>query len=570
MRWSQAHIPTLRDDPSDAEAISHRLLVRAGYIRQLMAGVYSLLPLAYRVRSKVWNIISEEMDAIGGQQFHLPALHPGELWKKTGRWDMIGDEMFHVVDRKSADIALGFTHEEVFASLATELKSYRQLPQIWYQIQTKFRDEPRPKSGLLRVREFTMKDSYTLDLEEGGLDSAFDRHHEAYTRIFSRLGLDAIPVQASSGAMGGSDSVEFMVAAEAGEDDVIRCPNCDYAANLERADAQVPDVTDEPGPEAPEKFATPGVRTIADLEVFEGGASGNQQIKTLVYLLDGEPALVLLRGDHNLVEQKLQDATGAGEFRPAHADEIKDLLGADAGSLGAVGVSGVRVIADSALRGRSNMTTGANENDFHVRGVDVDRDIGVGEWANLREILADEPCIECGTGLERFKAIEVGHIFKLGRRYTEALGATVLDAEGEPVTIIMGSYGIGLERAMAAAVESHHDDKGITWPMSIAPFEVVITVLKPEEDEPAAVGDRIYEELLAAGIDVILDDRDERPGVKFNDAELVGIPLRLTVGPRGLADGMVEYSDRATGESGLVPVDDAVAATTDRVVAARA
>ncbi|MBT8211677.1 MAG: proline--tRNA ligase [Acidimicrobiia bacterium] len=570
MRWSQAHIPTLRDDPSDAEAISHRLLVRAGYIRQLMAGVYSLLPLAYRVRSKVWNIISEEMDAIGGQQFHLPALHPGELWKKTGRWDMIGDEMFHVVDRKSADIALGFTHEEVFASLATELKSYRQLPQIWYQIQTKFRDEPRPKSGLLRVREFTMKDSYTLDLEEGGLDSAFDRHHEAYTRIFSRLGLDAIPVQASSGAMGGSDSVEFMVAAEAGEDDVIRCPNCDYAANLERADAQVPDVTDEPGPEAPEKFATPGVRTIADLEVFEGGASGNQQIKTLVYLLDGEPALVLLRGDHNLVEQKLQDATGAGEFRPAHADEIKDLLGADAGSLGAVGVSGVRVIADSALRGRSNMTTGANENDFHVRGVDVDRDIGVGEWANLREILADEPCIECGTGLERFKAIEVGHIFKLGRRYTEALGATVLDAEGEPVTIIMGSYGIGLERAMAAAVESHHDDKGITWPMSIAPFEVVITVLKPEEDEPAAVGDRIYEELLAAGIDVILDDRDERPGVKFNDAELVGIPLRLTVGPRGLADGMVEYSDRATGESGLVPVGDAVAATTDRVVAARA
>ncbi|NNF68726.1 MAG: proline--tRNA ligase, partial [Acidimicrobiia bacterium] len=553
MRWSLAHIPTLRDDPSDAEAVSHRLLVRAGYIRQLMAGVYSLLPLAYRVRSKVWNIIAEEMDAIGAQQFHLPALHPGELWKKTGRWDVIGDEMFHIVDRKSADIALGFTHEEVFASLAVELKSYRQLPQIWYQIQTKFRDEPRPKSGLLRVREFTMKDSYTLDLEEGGLDSAFDRHHAAYTRIFSRLGLDAVPVQASVGAMGGSDSIEFMVAAEAGEDDVLHCPKCDYAANLERADAQLPEVADEPGPDQPERFPTPGVRTIADLETFEGGAAGNRQIKTLVYVLDGEPALVLLRGDHALVEQKLQDATGADEFRPAHPDEIRALLGADAGSLGAVGVSGVRIVADPALQGRTNMTTGANEDDFHIRGVDVDRDIDVDSWASLREILAGEPCVGCGTALDRFKAIEVGHIFKLGRRYTEALGATVLDAEGEPVTIIMGSYGIGLERAMAAVVESSHDDKGIVWPVSIAPFEVVITVLKPTEEEPAAVSERLYDELRSAGVDVLLDDRDERPGVKFNDAELIGIPLRLTVGPRGLADGVVEFNDRATGESSTIP-----------------
>jgi prolyl-tRNA synthetase len=554
MRWSQAFIPTLRDDPADAEAVSHKLLLRAGFARQLMAGVYSLLPLGQRVRLKIIGIIRKEINAIGGQEFVLPVMHPAEIWEKSGRWTAVGPEMFRLKDRRGGDIALGMTHEEIFAHVASELRSYKQLPQIFYQFQSKFRDEARPKSGLLRVREFTMKDSYSFDLDEAGLDAAFRRHFDAYRKIFNRLGFDAIAVEASSGMMGGSQSIEFMLRSEAGEDWIASCEACGYAANVEKATSKLPAVTDEPGPAAPEKFATPGVRTIEDLARFEGGAPGIRQIKTLVYRVDGKNVLLLLRGCDQLSDQKLLDSVEAAEIRPAAADEIRAALGASPGSLGAVGADGLYVIADEALRGRYNLVTGANADDFHLRGVDLERDVAVNAWLDLREVAHGEPCPLCEKPLAVFKAIEVGHIFKLGTKYSEAMDAKVLDENGAARTIVMGSYGIGVERSMAAIVEAHHDEAGIVWPMSVAPFEVVVSVVKPKDVACREVGERLYEALVAGGIDVVIDDRDERPGVKFKDADLVGIPYRVTVGPKGLADGVVELRSRRSGESRDLPV----------------
>jgi prolyl-tRNA synthetase len=449
LRWSQAFIPTLRDDPADAEAVSHKLLVRAGFIRQLSSGIYSLLPLGFRVCHKITEIVRSEMRAIGGQEFRLPAIQPAEVWQRSGRWEAMGEEMFRLADRRGADMALGMTHEEIFASIACELRSYKQLPQIWYQIQTKFRDEPRPKSGVLRVREFTMKDSYSLNIHKDGLDGAFQRHFEAYRKIFSRCGLDTIAVEASSGTMGGSESVEFMVMSDAGEDWIASCSACGYAGNVEKATSGIPAVEDGEGLATPERFPTPGMRTIEDLVTFDGGAPADRQIKTLAYILDGATTLVLLRGDHVLVEQKLRDGTGAAELRPATDEEIRAALGASAGSLGGVDVSDLHIVADLALRGRRDMVTGANEDDHHVRGVDVERDIAVGDWFDLREVNAGEAC-----PIAVDKTIEVGHIFKLGTRYSEAFGASVLDENGESQTIIMGSYGIGIERTMAAVVDS--------------------------------------------------------------------------------------------------------------------
>ena len=555
MRWSQMFIPTLREDPADAGAPSHRLLLRAGYIRQLMAGHYSLLPLAVRVRAKVIDIIRQEMNAIGAQEVLLPTMHPAEIWQRSGRWEVMGEEMFRLRDRKGAGLVLGMTHEEIFAVLAQELSSHRQLPQAWYQFQTKLRDEPRPRAGLLRVREFTMKDSYTFDLDEAGLDAAFDRHHAAYLRAFERLGVRAIPVEASSGAMGGSDSIEFMCPSAAGEDLVAHCRNCGYAANVEKATSALAAVEDGPGLPAPERFDTPGVRTIEDLAAGYD-APAERQIKTLVYVLDGKLTLVLMRGDHALNEQKLTDATGAAVLRPARPEEIADALGALPGSLGAVRVTGLPVLADEALRGRRAMVTGANIDDKHLRGVDIDRDITVGTWADLREVVAGEPCARCGQPLELLAAIEVGHIFKLGYKYTKAFNVTVLNAAGERVHPIMGSYGIGVERAMAAIVECHHDDRGIIWPAAVAPFSVVVTVAQAEDPEQAKAGESVYEQLSGAGIEVIIDDRAERAGVKFRDAELTGIPLRVTVGKRGLAEGAVELTRRATGETVKVPIGE--------------
>jgi prolyl-tRNA synthetase len=558
MRWSQMHIPTLREDPADAEAASHRLLVRAGYIRQLNAGHYSLLPLAVRVRAKVIDVIRQEMNAIGAQELLLPTMHPEETWRRSGRWDTWADTMFRVTDHKGAVNVLSATHEEIFAILAQELNTYKQLPQAWYQFQTKFRDEPRPRAGLLRVREFTMKDSYTFDLTPAGLDAAFDRHRAAYLRIFDRLAIPVIPVEASSGAMGGKDSTEFMCPSDAGEDLVAYCPACNYAANVEKATSRLTPVEDGPGLPAPERFDTPGVRTIEDLATGYD-APADRQIKTLVYLLDGKLTLVLMRGDHTLNEQKLADATGAAELRPARPDEIAEALGAQPGSLGAVAVTALPVIVDEALRGRRDMVTGANVDDVHLRGVEVERDISVGSWADLREVAAGEPCPNCGEPLELLPALEVGHIFKLGYKFTKAFGVSVLDASGERVHPIMGSYGIGVERAMAAIVECHHDERGIIWPVAVAPFTVAVTVAQSEDPESAKAGESVYEQLAAAGIEVIIDDRAERAGVKFRDAEITGIPFRVTVGKRGLADGTVEVTERATGETVKVPIGDVVA-----------
>jgi len=558
MRWSQMHIPTLREDPADADAPSHRLLVRAGYIRQLSAGHYSLLPLAVRVRTKVIDIIRQEMNAIGAQELLLPTMHPEETWRRSGRWDSWADVMFRVTDHKGAVNVLSATHEEIFAILAQELNSHKQLPQAWYQFQTKFRDEARPRAGLLRVREFTMKDSYSFDLAPEGLDVSFERHRDAYLRIFERLGIPVIPVEASSGAMGGQDSTEFMSPSDAGEDLVAHCPACNYAANVEKATSRLEEVTDGPGLPVPERFATPGVRTIEDLAAGYD-APAVRQIKTLVYVLDGKLTLVLMRGDHALNEQKLADATAAVEFRPAHPEEIKEALGALPGSLGAVGVTNLPVLADEALRGRRDMVTGANTDDFHLRGVDIAPDITVGSWADLREVAAGEPCPVCGEPLEIEPSIEVGHIFKLGYKFTKAFDVTVLDASGERVHPIMGSYGIGVERAMAAIVESHYDERGIIWPVAVAPFAVVVTVAQSEDRECAKAGESVYEQLTAAGIEVIVDDRAERAGVKFRDAELTGIPFRVTVGKRGLADSSVEVTTRATGETVKVPIGNIVA-----------
>jgi prolyl-tRNA synthetase len=560
MRWSQLHIPTLRDDPADADAASHRLLLRAGFIRQLMAGHYSLLPLAMRVRAKVMQIIREEMNGIGGQEFLLPSMQPASIWEKSGRLEIMGEEMFRLRDRKGAEVVLGMTHEEIFATLALEFASYRELPQFWYQFQTKFRDEPRPKSGLLRVREFTMKDSYSFDVDEAGLDVSFDAHKGAYERIFARLGIPAIPVEASSGNMGGTDSVEFMCPSAAGEDRVATCPNCGYAANLEKAISALPPIED-PATEpegAPARLDTPGVRTIEDL-VTEYGLAADRQIKTLVYVLNGKLTLVLLRGDHPLSEQKLVDATGAVKIRAAQPDEIRAALGALPGSLGAVGVSELPVIADLALRGRRGMSTGANIDDVHLTGVDVDRDITVGQWADLREVTEGEPCPRCGTALEFIQAIEVGHIFKLGRKYTTSLGVTVSTADGGTVIPIMGSYGIGVERAIAAIAEVHHDDAGLAWPVQVAPAEVTVLLLSVRDAEARAAAEALYSSLLDAGVDALIDDRDVRPGVKYADSELTGIPFRISVGSRDLAEGVVEITKRANGEKERVPVTRATA-----------
>ena len=553
MRWSRMFIPTLRDDPADAVAASHRLLVRGGFIRQLMAGSYSMLPLGMRVATKISDIIRAEMDAIGGQEFLAPVVHPAELWKKTGRWDDVEGIMVKFEDRRGGDLVLALTHEEVFAHLASELSSYKELPQLWYHLQTKFRDEARPKSGLLRVREFIMKDSYSLDVDRDGLDTQFEAHRGAYIRIFSRIGLDSIPVEASSGNMGGSDSVEFVVRSDTGEDRVALCDGCGYAANLERAVSEPDRVSDEPWSGPPEPFPTPGVRTIAALTELGEFAAARRQIKTLAYMVGGEFTLLVLRGDHDLEVQKLADSV-SGVARPATVEEIVGRLGAHPGSLGAVGVESP-VIADPALRGRSNLVTGANEDDFHVRGVDVERDIPVGRWLDMRSVRDGEVCGSCRAGrLSVSSVIEVGHIFKLGTKYSDALGATVLDESGRPTPIVMGSYGIGVGRSMAAIVEVSHDRSGIVWPVAVAPFAVVITLLRPDNAAVRDTGERLYRELVETGVEVLLDDRKERPGVKFADAELIGIPFRLTVGPRGLAAGEAELVARDGSLSESVPV----------------
>src|SRR5512145_3357173 len=560
VRLSKTFVPTLKEAPADAQVASHRLLVRAGFIRQLGAGIYDHLPLARRSLAKIERIVREEMDAIGGQEFFLPALHPAEIWKESGRWEVMGDNMFRLKDRKGGDYGLGMTHEEIFTAIARdELRSYRQLPQVWYQLQTKFRDEPRPKSGLLRVRQFTMKDAYSFDVDAAGLDKSYEDQKGAYERIFSRCGLDFVAVQAHSGSMGGSESSEFMVRTDAGEDTVAACPKCRYAANTETATSRLPVETDAPPLPEPEKFATPGVVTIEALQRQPYGVGAKRQLKTLVYVADGKPVVAVVRGDQELNEAKLQTATGAADVRPAHPEEIPALMGAHAGSLGAVKFTKAPVFVDPSVADRKNMVTGANEDGFHVKGVDVKRDLlGHGKLADLRTAKAGEGCPKCDGTLDVYKALEVGHIFKLGTKYSESMKATVLDAEGKAVPIVMGSYGIGVERIMAAAIELHHDENGIRWPLAIAPFQATVLTLGPEPELKKAA-EELVQALSQAGLEVLHDDREERAGVKFKDADLVGIPIRIAVGKKGLAEGKAEFKLRGKKEVELLPLGEVAA-----------
>ena len=559
MRWSQTFIPTLKETPAEAEIISHKLLLRAGLVRKLTGGLYTFLPLGLRALRKVEAIVREEMDRAGALEVFMPALQPPAIWAKSGRLETAKDVLFHVKDRARKEWVLGPTHEEVITTLvADEFNSYRQLPVNFYQIQTKFRDEIRPRFGLMRAKEFIMKDAYSFDADDEAANASYQRMYDAYARIFERCGLRAIPVQADTGVMGGAHSHEFMVPAETGENEVVYCESGDYAANMEKANSQGP-ATATPSDDcgATEKFETPGVKTIDDLaNGFDVAAE--RQIKTLVYIADDKPVIVLLRGDDQLEEAKLGGALGTGNFRAAGDAEIAEALGAHPGSLGAVGVDAIPVYADEVLRGGSGLVTGANDDGHHLRNVNIERDIPVGTWADLRQVRAGELCVETGQPLKIRRAIEVGHVFKLGTKYSEALGATFLDENGESAPSIMGCYGIGVTRTLQAVIEQCHDDNGIVWPTSVAPYEVCITALDVEpESEVMQLANRLYDELRAKGVDVILDDRPARPGIKFKDSELAGFPLRIGIGERSLAKGNVEIKPRV-GEMILCSPDEAL------------
>ena len=584
-RWSKLFVPTLREAPADAEVASHKFLLRSGYIRQLGAGIYSYLPLGQRTINKIIGIVREEMDQIA-QEFYLPALLPKEPWEQSGRWTGMGDNMFRLKDRKGADLCLGMTHEEIMTTLASnELRSYKQLPQIWYQIQTKFRDEPRPKSGLLRVRQFTMKDSYSFDIDKAGLDKSFDLHDAIYRKIFSRCGLKFVAVEADSGSMGGSQSQEFMVYTDAGEDLIASCPVCGYAANLEKATSRLePIVEMEPtGDGLPELVSTPGLGAIADVAEFFK-ISPASDVKCVAYMAlkrgaAGKPdtwhgVAAFLRGDHQVNETKLMGAVGAAELRTMQAEELEQYLHAPAGFLGPVGLKfdaksledGLAVVVDTALEGRKNMVAGANKLDYHLRNVTASRDFQWTLAADIRSVNEGEGCPKdgCAGQLVVGKAVEIGHIFKLGYKYSQSMGARVLDVNGKEVTPIMGSYGIGIERILTAAIEQSNDANGFWLPASIAPFTVVVAVTDMRDELLVETGEKLAAELEAAGIDVLLDDRKERAGVKFKDADLVGIPYRINVGKKA-AGGEVELVTRAKASSVDVALNGVVALVKERI-----
>ena len=574
-RWSQLFIPTLREAPADAEVASHKFLVRAGYVRQLAAGIYSYLFLGNRSFNKIIAIVREEMDRIG-QEFYLPAIHPRELWEASGRWAVMGDNLFRLKDRKGAELCLAMTHEENMTEIARkELRSYKQLPQIWYQIQSKFRDEPRPKSGLLRVRQFMMKDSYSFDMDAAGLDISYRKHREAYCRIFDRCGLNYLIIEAHSGAMGGSQSEEFMVYTPAGEDQVVSCANCKYAANLEKATSKLEPVGElvAEGNGQPLEVHTPGQKTIEDVARFLG-VSPKNKIKTLALMIDSRDeglssprassnqlksraVVVLMRGDHQLNEAKLSTTLAGKETRPMQDEEIRQLFKSPAGFLGPLGIewagnlsdeSRPVLLVDQALEGRTNLIAGANREDYHVKNITPGRNFQPTAYADLRAVTTGEACPNCGSPLRMDTAVEVGHIFKLGYKYSESMGARVLDKNGKEVTPIMGSYGIGIERILTASIEQSNDENGFWLPPQIAPFEIVITPTNVSDQKIKTTAESIASRLEAAGYDVLLDDRDERPGVKFKDADLAGIPFRINVGKK-VTDDTVEVVQRSTRKS---------------------
>jgi prolyl-tRNA synthetase len=544
-RASELFLPTLRDDPADADAVSHKLLVRGGFIRQVAAGLWTFMPLGWRVHRKVEAIIRDELDAFGAQEVLMPVLTPAELWEATGRIGI--PELFRLKDRNGRDYILPLTHEETVAFHAREIRSYKELPQIWYHLQTKDRDEPRPRGGLLRVREFIMKDGYSFDRDAAGLDESFQKHSRAYHRIFDRCGLETFEVAAESGMMGGSGSKDFLAPSGSGENTLVTCENGDYAADLEIAEGR-PSPADFPDElSAPEEVETPDQRTIEAVSQFLG-VDPRATAKAMPVVSDGRVVLALVRGDDRLNEMKLLQALGE-DFRPAEQEEIRESFGASGGSIGPVGVS-VDVIADEALR-EGQYVVGANRDDVHLRGVQAGRDFEP-RFADLREIREGDACPNCGAHLHLQVAIEVGHIFKLETQYSEPLGATFLDEDGSEKPLIMGSYGIGPGRVVAAAVEQHHDENGIVWPRSIAPYDVHVVAL-PGAEQQAADAARALDE---AGAEVLLDDRDARAGEKFADADLIGIPLRVTVGKKTLDDGAVDVRDRATGEERRVPLTE--------------
>jgi prolyl-tRNA synthetase len=566
-RWSQLFIPTLREAPADAEVASHKFLVRAGYIRQLAAGVYSYLFLGQRSFNKIIAIVRQEMDRIG-QEFYLPALHPRELWEASGRWAVMGETMFRLKDRKGADLCLGFTEEEVMTEIARkELRSYKQLPQIWYQIQSKFRDEPRPKAGLLRVRQFLMKDSYSFDIDPAGLDASYQKHRQAYGKIFERCGLKYLVIEAHSGAMGGSQSEEFMVYTPAGEDLVVSCSKCGYAANLEKATSKLEPVADlaPEGDGKPLEVHTPGQKTIDEVARYLG-VSAKHKIKTLALMIaskdekssqvNSRAVVVLMRGDHQLNEAKLSAALAGRETRPMQEEEIRRLFGSPPGFLGPLGVQwatsledGNRpiLLVDKGVEGRKNLIAGANKEDFHVKNITPGTNFQPTAFADLRSVSSGEACPNCSSPLKLASAVEIGHIFKLGYKYTISMNARVLDKNGKEVHPIMGSYGIGMERILTAAIEQSNDENGFWLPPQIAPFEVVVTPTNVSDQKLKAAAEDLASRLEADGYDVLLDDRDERPGVKFKDADLVGIPFRINVGKK-VTEGTVEVVQRSTGE----------------------
>jgi prolyl-tRNA synthetase len=565
MRYSQYLLNTLKETPADAEVISHQLMLRTSMIRKAAAGIYSYLPFGLRAIRKVEQIVREEMDRAGAIEVHMPMVVPAELWQESGRWQQYGKELLRLKDRKETDFCLGPTHEEVITDIVRrEVRSYRQLPLNLYQIQTKFRDEIRPRFGLMRGREFIMKDAYSFDLDDAGADAAYERMYQAYRRIFARCGLRFRAVEADSGAIGGSFSHEFMVLAESGEDAIVSCSACEYAANVEKAELRAPTAAaEEPAPPLT-KVLTPARKTIEDVALYLD-LPASRLVKTLILQPeDGELVAVLLRGDRELNAVKLCRLLDCNRVDLAPEEAVLAATGAPSGFAGPVGLQ-LRIFADHEVAAMSDLVTGANEKDHHYTGVNPGRDFAVTAFADLRQAVTGDPCPRCSGPLETWRGIEVGHVFKLGVKYSAAMGARVLDEQGQERTLIMGCYGIGIGRTVAAAIEQNHDANGIIWPLPIAPFQVIVTLLNPNDEPVRNAAEEFYRQLQAAGIEVLFDDRDERPGSKFKDADLLGIPLRVTVGARGLKEGALELQYRRTGERTLLPLAEAVAGVAERV-----
>ena len=559
MKASHLFYPTLREVPSEAEIVSHQLLLRAGFIRRNTAGVYTYLPLARRVLRKIQDIVREEMDRAGGQEIIMPIIQPREIWDKSGRWSLYGDEMFKLGDRHKREFALGPTHEELVTTLVDgEVHSYKDLPLLLYQIQNKYRDEIRPRFGLMRGREFIMKDLYSFDVDEAGLDLSYQKMHDAYQRIYNRLNLEYRVVLADSGAIGGNESHEFMVLAASGESEIVYCPLCDYAANVEKAECSPEAATQDVSESRPlTKVHTPGQRTINDIVDFLG-IPKTEQVKTLMYYADGELIAALVRGDRELNEIKLKNILSASEMFMAEENMVREICGAGFGSLGPVGMK-IKIYVDLEVAAMKNFACGANEDNYHYTNVNAGRDFTAKAVVDLRNAVAGDKCPGCEGRLQIMRGIEVGHIFKLGTRYSEVMQASFLDARGQEQQFVMGCYGIGISRTMAAAVEQNYDENGIIWPLPIAPYQVIIVPVNFNQAVQRDLAEKIYQELTDLGIEVLLDDRDERAGVKFKDADLIGIPLRITIGPKALQENKVEMKKRWEKESFLVNIDETLA-----------